>query len=258
MRICENGLSFLAMVLAVCLGSSTFAASITWDAGGDGASTFQEANWVVTDETGTPALSGLLGSNPPAGFVDGAVDVLADAIVGGTATAGGGAGAGNHFDLGDGFDLTVEDDATFRMQLGSFGGGPRGIRGVAGGAVENLIIEDTADVFSQFLLNISASMSGSSNLTLGGGGAGTLNNSTMALAADWTGSITWPNYAGVSGNASFLSQFTVGGSPAVEGTNVLVVSDGGSGSILTVIPEPASIVLMMTGLACCVVRRRDS
>lgn len=242
-----------AVVLLAGLSPVANAAEITWDGGGDGGSTFQEANWVVTVADG--ALTGVVG-DPPAGFVDGSVDVLADVVVGGTGTAGGAIGAGNHFDLGSGFSLTVSDDASFRMQLESFGGGPRGIRGVAGGAAETLTIEDNAAVFSQFLLDITASMTGASTLTLGGGGVGTLNNSTVDLATDWTGSITWNNF-NVAGSGIF-SSITVGGLAAVEGVNVLVAGSGESGSILTVIPEPGSVALIGIGMfAMLAGRRRD-
>lgn len=245
----------LVAVLAVSLGSTSFAGTISWDGGGDGASTFQEANWVVTDDTGSAALSGLVGSDPPANFVNGATDVEADAIVGGTATAGGGAGAGNHYDLGDGFGLTVQDDAIFRMQLGSFGGGPRGIRGVSGGSTETVTIEDNAAVFSQFFLNLSASIADAATLTFGGGGVGTLNNSTLELASDWTGTVTWNNF-NIAGSTIF-SNITVGGAPAVEGGNVLVLSNGGSGSILKLIPEPATASLALLSVCGLLLTRRE-
>ena len=236
-------------------GPATQAAQITWDGGGDGQSTFQEENWVVTDDTGSATLNGLVGSNPPADFINGATPVQADVVVGGSGAAGGAIGAGNHFDLGDGFSLTISDNASFRMQLESFGNGPRGIRGVIDGATESLIIQDSAAVFSQFLLNLTASMTDAATLTLGGGGVNSLNNTTLDLAADWTGSVTWTNF-NVTGTSIF-DKITVGGAPAIEGLNVLVVSNGSSGSVLTVIPEPASLVLLgLGGLTIMAGRRR--
>ncbi len=236
----------LAIGIFPAVSPTTHAAQIAWDGGGDGGSTYQEANWVVTDDAGSATLNGLVGSDPPADFVNGATAIEADVVVGGSAAAGGGSGAGNHFDLGDGFSLTVSDDATFRMQLWSApNNNPKGIRGVAAGDTESLIIQDNAAVFAQFLLNLTASMTDASTLTLGGGGVNSLNDATLDLAADWTGSVTWTNF-NVAGSSIF-DKITVGGGAAVEGINVLVVSDGGSGSILTVIPEPASLALVALG-----------
>ena len=228
-----------AATVACAMASTATSATITWDNGGDGVSTFQEANWVVTDDTGSAALAGLVGSDPPAGFLTASVDIEADFIIGGAATAGGANGSPN-VDLGEGFSGLVQDDATLHARIGfsPFGG----IRGVAGGAPETLTIQDNATLIARFLLDIQASFSGSSTITLGGGGVGTVNNSTVELASDWTGSITWPNFAGVSGS-TIIDNITVGGAPAVEGVNVFVTSDG-TQSVLTLVPEPSSFALL--------------
>lgn len=239
------------VLAAASLTAQSQAQLITWDGGGDGTSTFQEANWVVTDDTGSATLSGLVGMDPPSGFVDPQTDVLANVLIGGTGTAGGGAG-GPHFDLGEGFSLTVEDDATYRGRF--FGTPPGGIRGVSGGLAETLTIQDSGTVFAQFLLDIEASLFGAADLTFGGTGTGTFAGSTtLDLAADWTGAITWANFAGVSGS-NIIDKITVGGLPAIEGDNIVVTSDG-TQSILTIdsgLPDPSLLSLVVdpsTGLA---------
>ena len=241
------------LTFAVFAPVAAHAQIITWDAGGDGVSTYQEANWVVTDDTGSAALAGLVGMDPPAGFVDGAVDVEANAIVGGVGTAGGPAGAGGHFDLGSGFSLTVQDDATFRVRINDSGNN-RGIRGVSGGLDESLFIQDNAEVTTQFINNLVASISGAATLTFGGTGTGTFaGSSTLDLATDWTGDITWLNFAGVSGS-NIIGKITVDGAPAIEGDNILVTSDG-TQSVLrlnTGLPDPTLLSLVVdptTGLA---------
>ncbi len=242
----------LLLTFAMFAPVAAHAQIITWDGGGDGVSTYQEANWVVTDDTGSAALAGLVGMDPPADFVNGAADIEANAIVGGAATAGGPAGAGGHFDLGSGFSLTVQDDAMFRLRINDSGNN-RGIRGVSGGLDESLFIQDNADVTTQFINNLVASISDAATLTFGGSGTGTFAGSaTLDLAADWTGNITWSNFAGVSGS-NIIGKITVDGAPAVEGDNIMVTSDG-TQSVLqlnTGLPDPALLSLVVdptTGL----------
>lgn len=244
----------VAACLLIILASSTptHAQVITWDAGGDGVSTFQEANWVVTDDTGSAALAGLVGADPPADFVNPQTDVAASVVIGGDATAGGGSG-GPHFDLADGFSFSVLDNATYRGRF--FGTPPGGIRGVAGGAVETFTAQDSSTVFAQFLLDIEASLADSATLTFGGGGTGTFAGSTtLDLAADWVGSIEWVNFGGVSGS-NIIDKITVDGAPAVEGVNIIVTDNGAGGSLLTLdtdLPDPTALSLIVdpaTGLA---------
>ncbi len=242
---------FAASLMA--LAAPAFGAVIEWDAGGDGVSTFAEVNWVVTDNTGQPTWT--VGSDPPAGTVDKGVDVPAHMIVGGTATAGGG-GATGHTDLSDGLSLTVKDTATFRLANGN------GIRGVTGGAADLLLLQDSSETRAQFLQSLSVFMSGASTLILNGGGD-PINNSTIDLADNWTGSIImndetvadWTDPASSNSDAH-ITKISVGGTPAVIGTHVDIVSDGGSGSILTVIPEPASLTLIGLGGLLLVRRKR--
>ena len=232
--------ALLAAILAAPLTAQ--AGTIEWDAGGDGLSTFQEANWVITDETGVPSFAGLLGMDPPAGTVDGATPVPADAIVAGSATAGG-AGASNHYDLADGTSLTVRDDATFRMSLG----GGRGVRGETDGR-GSVVLEGNSLLATQFMLRIDLSLFDNSEIIFNGGG-NPINTSSVTLSRDWTGMITFNAETPDDVIIEHLGKMTFAdGGPLVVGVNTSIVSDGAVGAVLTVtIPEPSTIA--MCGLA---------
>ena len=89
------------ILVSLILLTAQFAyGDLVWDAGGDGVSTFQEANWLDT----------VTGADPPAGTVNPGVDVSMNVVAGLGATVGGGGATGN-FDLGDGFSITLNDDA---------------------------------------------------------------------------------------------------------------------------------------------------
>lgn len=240
-------LKSLCPVVAIGLAGAATGAALEWDAGGDGVSTFQEANWNVIDNSGQPGWTVAL--DPPAGAVDGGTAISAHLIVGGAATAGGG-GAGAEVILDDGFSLTVRDGATFRMRIAT---DPEGMRGTGGGLTETLIIEDNALVVSQFLVTLAVSMSDASELVLNGGG-NPINDTTIFLASDWTGSITFNDEDVAAVTAEHLSKITVNGAAATLGVNVNLVSDGDVGSVLTVIPEPGSMALL--GLGGLLVARR--
>ncbi|MEN1682157.1 MAG: hypothetical protein AAGJ46_21475 [Planctomycetota bacterium] len=239
-------------------GLAIQAATISWDAGGDGVSTFQEANWVVDDNTGQPTW--VVGENPPANSVNGNTAVQADAIVGGSATAGGG-GASANYRMATDQSLTVQDDATFRMANGI------GIAAGTGATGVELFIDDNGAVISQFLAGVSVEMSGASTLTLNGGGD-PINESFIDLDADWTGSIIMNNETPADwtdplssnpGQPPHIDDITVAGIPAQVGINVLIVSDGGTGSILTrgpLIPEPTALGLVSVLAALGAVRQR--
>ena len=245
------------IVLLMMVGGAATAlgATIEWDAGGDTVSTYQEANWVVTDNTDQPTW--VIGADPPGGSVDGATQVFAHAIVGGAATAGG-VGAGADYNIASGYSLTVKDNAVFRMGISD----GKGINGVEDSVDETLYIRDDGLVVSQFLCNIVARMSGNANLELNGGND-PINQSFIDLASDWTGSIhlfnemveDWSDPDSSNpGQPAHIEDITVAGQPAVIGVNVAIISDGGAGSILF-IPEPTTGLLLGIGVLAAVRRR---
>lgn len=248
MTICRTFSNTIAVLIVTGLTVPASSGLITWDAGGDGVSTYQEANWTAVD--------GAAGTDPAAGTVDGNAEssggLIHDFLVGGSGTAGGGGGAGPNFDLTDTTTLTVQDNATFRMNNSS---------GVRGGTPfdsltrANIVGEDSGTVITQFLVEIDVSLSDNADLELKGGG-NPLNASTVDLASDWTGEIRFNNETVAAATTEHLSKITVSGSAAVIGANVNLVSDGGSGSVLTVIPEPGSLALLALGGLAIGARRR--
>lgn len=238
-------------VLGAGLLPPALGATLTYDDDNANGFVFQEANWVVTDNTGQPTWT--IGADPPANTVNAQVPIQADAIIGGSVNIGGGDGVAAHFDMGDGQTLTIKDNVVFTMNLTA--ATPGGIRGVSGGATENFIIADNAVVTAQFIVHFSVSMTGASQLILNGGGI-PINFSTVDLAPDWTGNITFNAETVADATSEHLGKITVGGQAAVLGNNVQIVSDGGAGSILTVVPEPGSIALLGLGGLVLATRRR--
>jgi hypothetical protein len=222
--------------------ASGWTATIEWTGGGDGVSTFQEANWVVTDNTGQPGWT--LGASPPAGAVNPNTNIETNAIVAGSGTAGG-TGASGIYRMIDGVSLTVRDDATFRMAASI------GIQNDLATDRSGLIIEGNGLVAAQFLLRLDVVLRDNGQLILFGGGD-PLNATTIDLDLAWTGSIVMDNETvadwtdpASSITDAHITKVTVGGAPAVIGGNVQIVSDGGTGSILTlnVVPEPSTLAL---------------
>lgn len=245
------------LALAIGFGSAIpiSAAEITWDGNtdgdGDGLSVFAEANYFVSDNTGALAGSSI-GDNAPANFINGNADILADVVVGGSATAGGTGGANPNVDLGEGFTLTVKDNAVFRVKTTT--PDTRGIRGAGTGS--GLVIEDNGEVITQFLTDMTVTMSDASKLTLNGGIAPLDSDTTIDFAVDWTGSLTFNDETVSAATSEHLDNFTVGGAAAVIGVNLQIVTDGADGSIVTVIPEPGSLALLGIGGVLIGVRRR--
>ncbi len=55
---------------------------------------------------------------------------------------------------------------------------------------------------------------------------------------------------------AFISKLSVFGQPAIVGENLLVTSNGGSGTVFTPVPEPSSVLLLLSSTACLFLRRR--
>ena len=101
MRIVSSSCFFVSIASA-WFTATTSTAALTWDAGGDGISIYQEANW--DDGSG----------DPPAGTIDPSVPVNDD-LIATFGTPGGPVGGNPHLDLGASGSLSVSGTAVFRM-----------------------------------------------------------------------------------------------------------------------------------------------
>lgn len=209
--------------------------------GGDGESIYQEANWDADGDPSAPYTT------PPAGTVD-PNNAINDALIVTGGTPGGSGGGGANLWLGDTGSLTVSG-GTFRMSQG----GAAGIHadGTVGGARSTIDLSGTSSLFAQFLADQTVTIIDGALLTLYGGG-NPVNNSVIDYSTNWGGSVSFLNETPGAVTSEHLGKFTVGGAAAIVGTdptvaepgdNMLIVSDGGAGSVLTVIPEPSTTIL---------------
>jgi hypothetical protein len=152
--------------------------------------------------------------------------------------------------IGNGFAMTLDNST-----LGLVAGGNDGTGGQPGSAGVNINLTNGSQFNPFFIVNaVSLDIDSTSSATFGGGGnpvnISTINltfGSTLAFRAETPAAFT----------AEHLGKITVNGAPAVDGVNIQIAPfNGGSGSVITAIPEPSSAVLLgFAGLAL-VLRRR--
>ncbi|MBI9016337.1 MAG: PEP-CTERM sorting domain-containing protein [Phycisphaerae bacterium] len=228
-------LCFCAAMLFIV--ATTVQASLTWNGAGDGMSLYQEANWVDSDT----------GVAPLAGAVDGNVEINNDVIINTGATAGGGNGAGPNLYLGTG-SLTMNGGY---LRFSSYG-----LRkDVSFPAVDwaPATLNDGATINAMYIVGIDLTINNGSLILRGGGNPInvteinlTSTDASIVLTAETVAAFT----------TEHLSKITVNGAPAVIDQNLSVVSDGATGSIVTVIPEPATMALLSLGGLAMLKRRR--
>jgi hypothetical protein len=144
------------------------------------------------------------------------------------------------FQLDDGRTLTLNGVSLTVAGNDGVGGAPETTNGptvdVIGGA--------QFDPF--FVVNdVEVKIDGTSSATFGGGG-NPINLSTVDLTPGAV--LAFLAETPDAYRTEHLSKTFVLGTPAVEGVNVAIESDGAAGSIITVIPEPSSMVLALFGL----------
>ena len=153
------------------------------------------------------------------------------------------------FQIGDGFSLTVDNST-----LAPVGGGNDGVGGMPGstGVTVNVINGSNFNPF--FVVNqVQVNIDASSSATFGGGG-NPINLSTIDLSPG--GTLAFLLEDPTEFTNEHLSKLTVNGQPAVDGVNIQIAA-AGSGSVITVIPEPATATLAgLAGLGLLLRRRR--
>ncbi|MEM6506673.1 MAG: PEP-CTERM sorting domain-containing protein [Planctomycetota bacterium] len=228
MSVCKTS-QLLSAAFALCLAGGANAA-LVWTGSADGGSLFNEGNFVDTD-TGTAPGAGTVDQNVAVpGFTGGIViDAGAVQYVAGEP----GFFGGGTFNFGSN-DLLVAG-----LKLGSFS--TFGAEGTG-----TVTIGDGGTVDLQFI-NTAITVLDGGTLTLRGGND-PLPGGSVEL--QFGGTVNFTNEDVAAFNAEHLSDFT-----AVGGT-LQVVSDGGSGSIVTVVPEPGSLALLGLGGLMIVRRRR--
>lgn len=226
----------LSIVCVFLLGNSARAGVITWDAGGDGVSLYQEDNWT--------AIDGDAGTNPPADTINANSPLTVDLLVP-FGTPGGPSGAGPNLDLG-GRRMTLQGGTT-RMN-GSFG-----ING-NGGFID---LSNDSSLLTRFITESTVSLGDESTLLFYGGDRPVVDTTIELLSLDAI--VFFNNETPEDFLSEHLSKFTVFGAPAENGVNIRVTTFNGElGSqvqALTV-PEPASALLYAFLSVGCLLRRR--
>jgi hypothetical protein len=133
------------------------------------------------------------------------------------------------FQIGDGFTLTLDNGVI--VELGNDGVG--GASGTTNGP--KFVVTNHSKVSSYFITNrTDLSIESGCKATLGGG-ATPINGSTVDLTSGAL--LAFTNETIADYVAEHLHKTTVDGAPAVVDGNIQVVSDGGTGCIVTVIPQ---------------------
>ncbi len=232
----------LSIGVLAAASTLTSQAALTWI--GTNNTFFLEANW-TDNEGGTPASNTINNDTDISASTGGLI--LIDGSGGGTSATG----VGGHIRLGDGNDLQIGGGLSLITT------GLNGISNqkVAGGATTNASMIAGSSANFQFALRMNWSLDGASSLTLRGGST-PLTDSTINLL-DTGSTIHFTDETVAAFTTEHLSKISVNGVTAVIGTNINVVSDGGSGSIVTaIVPEPSSAALLSLGGLALILRRR--
>ncbi len=232
----------LSIGVLAAASTLTSQAALTWTGAGNGTSLYAEDNWL--DDNGfLPADDTINGATEVTAATGGLIQ-----ITGGTGTP---ASFSPNFYLGTGNSIEVSggknlgSSSTYGIQVAA-----------AQGANVNGILSGASTLNVQFTVDIDWTLDGNSIMRLRGGGnpingGSTINfldaNSTLLFDAETVAEFT----------SEHLSKILVNGVAAEIGTNINVVSDGGSGSIVTaIVPEPSSAALLGLGGLALLLRRR--
>ena len=205
----------LALPLALSLLASPAAADIVW-VGGVSNDVFDEANWDLSGSTVTVI-------DPSVTIDDNVVVVDAPAPLEIPNLTG-----QIRFQVGDGFTVTLDNSTWVALVNDGIGGVP----GTTNGPIFN--VRNGGHLSVYFIVNrLHLDLDETSTATFGGP-ATPINGATVDLTAGSVLAFTAETPADYINE--HLSKTTVDDQPAVVDENILVVSDGGVGSIVTVIP----------------------
>lgn len=189
----------LSAALVACATLATDAETLTWTGGGDGASFADVANWA-----GTPT--------------GGAIDIAAlvdDFVIADPAATVGGTGGVAQLSW-------VSGSGSLSMSAGTLNGAT-GLRfttlDLSGGVMTR-----------QFFLEVTATVSGTAELRLNGGG-NPLNLSTIEVVGT-EARVVFVNETPDDFRGEHAGKMTFDGLPAIEGVTYEVVADGGSGCVV--------------------------
>ncbi|MEM1353830.1 MAG: PEP-CTERM sorting domain-containing protein [Planctomycetota bacterium] len=222
---------FFSAAIALSLAGGANAA-LVWTGSADGTSLFNEGNFVDTDTSAAPAGGTV---DPGVAVPDFTGGIVIDAGASQYVAGEPGFFGGGTFDFGNN-DLLVAG-----LTLGSFGS-------FGGAGTGSVTIGDGGTINLQFL-NTAITVLDGGTLTLRGGDTPLIPpGGTVEL--QFGGTVFFTNEDVAAFQSEHLSKFT-----AVGGT-LQFVSDGGSGSIITVVPEPGSLALLGLGGLMIARRRR--
>ena len=219
----------------------TTQAALLWTGAEDGVSLYQESNW-LDDNGAVPGANEINGGTAVTAATGGLIQLTS-----GTGTP---AAFGSNFLIGPGNDIEIGGG----KNLGSTGISGIQVASAQGtNVLGNLSGASTLNV--QFTVDIDWSIDGASAIVLRGGG-NPINGASTINFLDSASTLTFTSETVAAFTAEHLGKIKVNGAAAVIGTNINVVSDGGSGSIVTAIPEPSSAALLGLGGLALILRRR--
>ena len=222
-----------SVLLSVVVPVSSYA-EITW-VGGASTDVFDEANWDL--------------SSSAVAAVDENVTILDDVRIGPGPFANNpeipNLGGQVRLQVGDGNTLTVDGAILSPIAGGNdgMGGEPSGDDDAANDGISGPIVNVVnGGQFNPFFMvhDVRVNIDSTSSATFGGGG-NPINLSSIDLQPG--GVLGFLAETPDAFTTEHLSKVFVNGAPAIDGMNIMLASDGATGSIITAVPEPATGLL---------------
>ncbi|MCA9216460.1 MAG: hypothetical protein KDB27_25500 [Planctomycetales bacterium] len=220
-------------------------AEIKW-VGGASTDVFDEANWdlrgssvTAIDENVTITDDVRIGPGPFAH--DAQIPDLAGQV---------------RLQIADGNRLTIDGSIISPVGNDGVGGEPGGDADPSNDGVTGPIVDViNGGQFNPFFIvnDVRLNIDGTSSATFGGGG-NPINLSSIYMEPGAV--LSFLAETPDAFTTEHLAKVFVGGAAAVDGVNIMLASDGGSGSVITAVPEPAFSVLPLIAAIALVFRKR--